>query len=77
MVEYEGLISQREAARRLGVGRWTIRKLIRAGELRAFRVRTAIRISPLDLRNYLRRHCVQYYGPMVPGASSHGDAGNE
>jgi hypothetical protein len=40
MVEYEGLISQREAARRLG-------------------------------------HCVQDYGPMVPGASSHGDAGNE
>ncbi|HEY9158317.1 helix-turn-helix domain-containing protein [Candidatus Binatus sp.] len=56
MSEPEGLISQREAARRLGVGRWTIRKLIRAGELRAFRVRTAIRISPFDLRQYLNRH---------------------
>jgi len=56
MSESEGLISQREAARRLGVGRWTIRKLIRAGELRAFRVRTAIRISTFDLRSYLKRH---------------------
>jgi len=77
MVEYEGLISQREAARRLGVGRWTIRKLIRDGELRAFRVRTAIRILPLDLRNYLRRHYVQGNAAPVPRAPSHGDAGNE
>jgi excisionase family DNA binding protein len=77
MTEAEGLLSQREAARRLGVGRWTIRKLIRTGELRAFRVRTAIRISPLDLRNYLRRHAIQGNAAPVPGARSNGDAGNE
>jgi excisionase family DNA binding protein len=54
----EGLISLREAARRLGVGCHTIRKLVTTGELRGFRVRTVIRVDPLDLRRYLRSHLV-------------------
>jgi excisionase family DNA binding protein len=52
----EGLISLREAARRLGVGGYTIRRLVKGGELRCFRVRTVLRIDPLDLRRYLRAH---------------------
>jgi excisionase family DNA binding protein len=55
MNEHEGLIDLAEAARRLGTGKHTVRKLIRAGELRAFRVRSVIRISPMDLRRYLQR----------------------
>jgi excisionase family DNA binding protein len=56
MNEPEGLISLREAARRLGVGSHTIRKLVKSGELRGFRVATVIRVDPLDLRRYLRAH---------------------
>jgi excisionase family DNA binding protein len=56
MNEPEGLISLREAARRLGVGSFTIRKLVKKGELRGFRVRSIIRVDPLDLRRYLRLH---------------------
>jgi excisionase family DNA binding protein len=52
----EGLISDREAAKRLGCGRYSIKKLIRRGELRAFRVNGMLRISPLDLRRYLQQH---------------------
>lgn len=52
----EGLISDREAAQRLGCGRYSIKKLIRSGELRAFRVNGMLRISPLDLRRYLQQH---------------------
>ena len=55
MQESEGLISLREAARRLGVGCYTIRRLVKTGELRGFRVRTVIRVDPLDLRRYLQR----------------------
>jgi excisionase family DNA binding protein len=56
MNEVEGLISVRQAAERLGVGKYTIKRLIRAGELRAYRIRSAVRISPFDLRRYLERH---------------------
>jgi len=52
----EGLLTIREAARQLSTGRYTVLRLIRAGELRAFRVRSVIRISPFDLRRYLMRH---------------------
>jgi excisionase family DNA binding protein len=76
MNEHEGLIDLAEAARRLGTGKHTVRKLIRDGELRAFRVRTVIRISPLDLRNYLMRHAMAVNAAPVPGAGSNGDAGN-
>jgi excisionase family DNA binding protein len=60
----EGLISLQEAARRLGVNCGTLRKAVKKGELRAFRVRTIIRIDPLDLRRYLRAHLVA--GEMHP-----------
>lgn len=56
MNETEGLISIREAAKRLSVGNYTIKKLIRLGALRAFRVGYYVRIAPLDLRRYLQRH---------------------
>jgi excisionase family DNA binding protein len=52
----QGLLSDREAAQRLGCGRYSIKKLIRSGELRAFRVNGMLRISPLDLRRYLQQH---------------------
>lgn len=58
MNEPEGLISLQEAARRLGINCGTLRKAVKRGELRAFRVRTVIRIDPLDLRRYLRAHLV-------------------
>jgi excisionase family DNA binding protein len=51
----DSLLSIAEAAKRLGVGKYTVRRLIRGGELRAFRIRTVLRISPLDLRRYLTR----------------------
>jgi excisionase family DNA binding protein len=53
------LLSIRSAARRLGTGRHTVLRLIHAGELRAFRVRSVIRISPFDLRDYLMRHRIE------------------
>lgn len=56
MNEPEGLISLREAARRLGVGNYTLRRLVKSGELRGFRVRTVLRVDPLDLRRYLNAH---------------------
>lgn len=62
MNDGEGLIDLAEAARRLGTGKHTVRKLIRSGELRAFRVRSVIRISPLDLRRYLQRQAIPSAG---------------
>lgn len=67
MSEPEGLIGLAEAARRIGTGKHTVRKLIRAGELRAFKVRSVIRIAPLDLRRYLQRH------EIAEADSSHDD----
>src|SRR5262249_43379314 len=55
MNEPEGLISLQEAARRLGVNSGTLRKMVKRGEVRAFRVRGyIIRLDPLDLRRFLR-----------------------
>ena len=56
MNEPEGLISLQEAARRLGINCGTLRKAVKRGDLRAFRVIGMIRIDPLDLRRYLRTH---------------------
>jgi excisionase family DNA binding protein len=54
MHEPEGLISLQEAARRLGINSGTLRKMVKRGELRAFRVRDyIIRIDPLELRRFL------------------------
>jgi hypothetical protein len=52
----DALIDQREAARRMGCGLYSIHWLIRRGELRAFRINGMLRISPLDLRRYLQQH---------------------
>ncbi|MBE3602483.1 helix-turn-helix domain-containing protein [bacterium] len=67
MHDGEGLIDLADAARRLGTGKHTVRKLIRSGELRAFKVRSVIRIAPLDLRRYLQRH------EIAEADSSHND----
>jgi excisionase family DNA binding protein len=66
MDEAEGLISIREAARRLGVGSYTIRRMIKRRELRAFKIGPLIRISPIDLRRYLNSHVA---GALVSAAS--------
>lgn len=74
MNEPEGLISLREAARRLGVGNYTIRRLVKSGELRGFRVATVIRVDPLDLRRYLRRREIALGRRAVGNASEPSDA---
>jgi excisionase family DNA binding protein len=57
MNEPEGLISLQEGARRLGINDGTLRKIIKRGELRAFRVRSnIIRIDPIELRRFLNSH---------------------
>jgi excisionase family DNA binding protein len=67
MNEHEGLLSIREAAKRLNVGNYTIKKLIRQRALRAFKVGYYVRIAPLDLRRYLQRH------EIAEADSSHND----
>jgi len=57
MNEPEGLISLQDAARRLGINSGTLRKMVKRGELRAFRVRDyIIRIDPLELKRFLHSH---------------------
>lgn len=59
MNEPEGLISLHEAARRLGINFGTLRKMVKRGELRAFRLSNyIIRIDPLELRRFLHQHQV-------------------
>jgi len=72
MNEPEGLISLREVARRLGVGSHTIRKLVKSGELRGYRVRALIRVDPLDLRRYLRAHPVASANHPLIGEATQG-----
>jgi len=57
MNEPEGLISLQDAARRLGINSGTLRKMVKRGELRAFRVRDyIIPIDPLELKRFLHSH---------------------
>lgn len=49
------MITTTEAARRLGVSDQTIRRLITAGELPAYRFGRQFRVSEVDLQSYLER----------------------
>jgi len=48
------LLSRSEAAERLAVSKSTIYRLIRSGELPAFRVGHQVRIGAVDLENYIK-----------------------
>lgn len=58
------LIGTTEAGRRLGVGRWLIRKMIDRGELVGYRVGRLIKVSARDVDRTARRI------PPAGGASS-------
>lgn len=49
------LLSTSEAAERLGVSRWTLRRLAQDGELTPMRIRSAVRYDAADLEAYLSR----------------------
>jgi excisionase family DNA binding protein len=48
------LLSRRQAAELLGVSKETVYRLVRSGELPAFRVGHQIRISQVAVENYIR-----------------------
>jgi len=48
------LLSRSEAAERLAVSKSTIYRLIRSGELPAYKVGHGIRVAQTDLENYIR-----------------------
>ena len=49
------LLSRQEAADALNVSKATIYRLVRSGELPAFRVGAQIRLAQTDIENYLRQ----------------------
>lgn len=49
------LLDQEKAARRLGVSRWTVRRLVDAGELKPVKVGTSLRYRQADIEQYLNR----------------------
>ncbi len=53
-IDHGPLLSRAEAAEFLNVSPQTVYRILRRGELPAFRVGHAIRISQVDLENYLR-----------------------
>ena len=53
MENSSSLLTIREAAERLGVSIETVRRRIKAGELRVIRDRRIIRIHPDDLESYI------------------------
>jgi len=48
------LLSRSEAAERLAVSKSTIYRLIRSGELPAYKVGHGIRVAQTDLENYIK-----------------------
>jgi excisionase family DNA binding protein len=52
-------VSIAEAAKLFSVSRWTIRRLIRAGDLPAFLVGRCLRIAISDLQTFRRTHRVE------------------
>lgn len=52
------LINAREAAKRLGVSRSMIFKLVQNGELPAVRIGSAIRIRPQCLNDFVESHLI-------------------
>jgi len=53
-VDYGPLLDRHEAAQFLAVSDSTVYRLIRGGELPAYRVGHQIRLTQVDLENYLR-----------------------
>ncbi|CAA9489939.1 MAG: hypothetical protein AVDCRST_MAG45-688 [uncultured Solirubrobacterales bacterium] len=49
------LLDRQAAADRLGISKATVYRLVRSGDLRAFRVGHQIRIAQVDLENYVRQ----------------------
>jgi excisionase family DNA binding protein len=49
------LLDRREAAEFLGVSTSTVYRLLRRGDLRAYRVGHSIRLTQIDIENYLRQ----------------------
>ena len=58
------LYNVQEAAELLSVSEATVRRLINSGQLRAYKVRTQLRIDEADLSGYLRSCRVPL--PVVP-----------
>jgi len=54
-VDYGPLLDRHEAAQFLAVSDSTVYRLIRRGELPAYRVGHQIRLTQVDLENYLRQ----------------------
>jgi excisionase family DNA binding protein len=52
----EELLAIADVARLLGVSRWSVYELMRAGELIPIRVGERARFEPADVRAYLERH---------------------
>jgi len=49
------LLTVRDTARRLALCEKSVRTLIGSGELRAVRIGRAVRVSPLDLADFIER----------------------
>ena len=47
------LLSRQQVADKLNVSRATVYRLIRAGEIRAYRIGHSIRVAQVDLENYV------------------------
>jgi excisionase family DNA binding protein len=52
----EELLAIADVSRLLGVSRWSVYELMRAGELIPIRVGERARFEPADVRAYLERH---------------------
>lgn len=49
-------LSMGETGRHLGVSRWTVRRMVEAGELDAIEVRGMLRIERASLERYIAEH---------------------
>jgi len=54
-VDYGPLLNRTEAAEFLGVSTSTVYRLLRRGDLRAYRVGHQIRITQIDIENYIKQ----------------------
>ncbi len=54
-VDFGPLLDRHEAAQFLGVSSSTVYRLLRRGDLRAYRVGHQIRLTQTDIENYLRQ----------------------
>jgi excisionase family DNA binding protein len=67
-----GFLSMAETCRRLRLSRWTVRKLIRDGEIQAVKgpARNApIRVYATSVADYLTRNTISPPAPLAEGAA--------